>query len=65
MKQDLLPSVDHVGVVDAALQLIMMVKHDEEEGICGLCCPSNSLNSMSSTCAPQDIISLVTPRLGG
>jgi hypothetical protein len=65
MKQDLSPSVDQVSVVDVALLLMMMVKCGEEEGLCGLCCPSNSRHSMSATCGPRDIISLVTPRLGG
>jgi hypothetical protein len=27
-------------------------------------CPSGSRHSMSATCGPRDIISLVTPRLG-
>jgi hypothetical protein len=65
MKQDLLPSVDQVSVVDTTPLLMMMVKHGEEEGLCGMCCPSSSRHSMSATYGPQDIISLVTPRLGG
>jgi hypothetical protein len=32
---------------------------------CGLNWSSGSRHSMSSTCGPRDIISLVTPRLGG
>ena len=65
MKQDLSPSVDQVSVVDAALLMMVMVKCGEEEGIYGLCCPSSSRHSMSATCGPQEIIALVTPRVGG
>jgi hypothetical protein len=63
MKQDLLSSGSQTGVVDVALLPMMMVKHGEEEGLCGLCYPSGSRHSMSATCGPRDIISLVTPRL--
>jgi hypothetical protein len=66
MKQDLLSSGSQAGVVDVALlQMMMMVKCGEEEGLCGLCYASGSRHSMSATCGPRDIISLVTPRLGG
>jgi hypothetical protein len=66
MKQDLLSSGSQTGVVDVALlQMMMMVNCGEEEGLCGLCYPSDSQHSMSATCGPRDIISLVTPRLGG
>jgi hypothetical protein len=50
--------------VDVTLLLMMMVNYHEDEGICGLCYLSDYQHSMFATCGPQDIISLVTPRLG-
>jgi hypothetical protein len=66
MKQGLLSSGSQGGVVDVTmLPMMMMVNCGEEEGLYGMCYPSGSRHSMSATCRPRDIISLVTPRLGG
>jgi hypothetical protein len=69
MKQDLLSSVDQAGVVDVAMLLTMSGDVWWRGGAlsaqCGLCWSSGSRHSMSATCGPRDIISLVTPRLGG
>jgi hypothetical protein len=69
MKQDLLSFLGQVGVADAAT--LLMTNGDvwwREEALfsqCGLIWSFGSRHSMSSTCEPQDIISLATPRLGG
>jgi hypothetical protein len=66
MKQDLLVLWDQANVVDVALLLVMsgdaiMNRRD----LAGSAAQSNSRHSMSATCGPQDMISLVTPSLGG
>jgi hypothetical protein len=45
-----------------SVEMMMMVNCGEIEGLCGLCYASGSRHSMSATCGPRDIISLVTPR---
>jgi hypothetical protein len=68
MKQDLLSFLGH-GVVDVAMLLMMngdvWWRGGDLSAQCGLSWSSGSRHSMSSTCGPRDIISLVTPRLGG
>jgi hypothetical protein len=73
MIPDLLPRgarpvvfLEQVDVVHVALLLMM---NDEalmkKRGPSGSAGQSNSRPSMSTTCGPRDIISLVTPSLGG
>jgi hypothetical protein len=63
VKKDLLSYGSQVGVVEFSLLPMMMVKRGEYEGLCGLCYAFDSLHSMSATCGPRYIISLVTPKL--
>jgi hypothetical protein len=73
MIPDLLPHgarpvvfLEQVDVVDDALSLMMnneaLVK---KRGPLGSVGQSDSWHSMSATCGPRDMISLVTPSLGG
>jgi hypothetical protein len=60
--------MDQVNVVYIALLLlvvVVVVKHGEEEGLYGMCCSFDSRHYMYATRGPQDIISLVTPMMGG
>jgi hypothetical protein len=53
-------------VVDVALLLVMndgVIKN--RRGLAGSAGQSDSRHSMSATCGPRDMISLVTPSLGG
>jgi hypothetical protein len=76
MRLDLLPHEarlavlwGQVGVADAAMLLIMSgdawCRGGDLSAQCGLYWSSSSRHSMSATYGPRDIISLVTPRLGG
>ena len=72
MRLDLLPHEarpasfgSQTSVVDDSLLSMMMVKRGKEEGLYGSCYPSDSWHSVSTTCGPRDIISLVTPKLVG
>jgi hypothetical protein len=53
-------------VVDVSLLLVMndgVIRN--RRGLVGYAGQSNSRHSMSFTCRPQDMISLVTPSMGG
>jgi hypothetical protein len=69
MKQDLLFFLGQAGVSDAAMLLTMNGDVSWRGGAlsaqCGLRWSSGSRHSMSSTCGPRTIISLVTSRIGG
>jgi hypothetical protein len=72
MRLDLLPhearplsSGGQASVVDNALLSMMMVNCGEEEGIFRVFYAYGSCHSMFATYKPQDIISLVSPRIGG
>jgi hypothetical protein len=69
MKQDLLSFLGQAGVADTAMLLTMngdvWWRGGALSAQCGLNWSSGSRHSMSATCGPRDIISLVTPRLGG